>query len=281
MTLATQELERPVTPARAFPYARLWYVPLAVILAAQAVLSVRVMMGKQAGPDEARYIIAGHQLIYELWHGGGSPYYETYFSGAPDIYSPLAAMADHLGGLAEVRLMSLAFMLAATCILFLTTRRLFGYWAAVMATGLFASLGLAHDIGVYGSYDSLALMFMAAATYCAVRSREARWLLAVPLLLLAANASKYMTLAFDPVVISVAALQVGTDGWRHVTRRVLVLGAATSAVLVLAVYLAGTAYVKGIEYTTVDRNSHNASFAGTFPPGSTSCGSRGTGRASS
>ena len=140
-----------------------------VILVAQTILSARIMSGKAAGPDEARYIFAGHQLIYELWHGGGSPYYETYFSG-PDIYSPIAAMADHLGGLAEVRLMSLAFMLVATFILFLTTQRLFGYWAALMATGLFASLGLAHDIGVYGSYDSLALMFVAAATYCAVRS---------------------------------------------------------------------------------------------------------------
>jgi hypothetical protein len=265
LTLATLDLERPVTPARAFPWARLRWLPLAAILAAQAILSARIMIGKQASPDEARYIIAGHQLIYELWHGGGSPYYETYFSGAPDIYSPLAAMADHLGGLAEVRLMSLAFMLAATCVLFLTTRRLFGYWAAVMATGLFASLGLAHDVGVYGSYDSLALMFIASATYGAVRSREARWLLAVPLLLLAANASKYMTLVFDPVVIGVAALQAGTDGWRHVTRRVLVLGATTSAVLVLAVCLAGIAYVKGIEYTTVDRNSHNPSFSGRFP----------------
>ena len=24
------------------------------------------------------YIYSGHQLIYEMWHGGGSPYYEGY-----------------------------------------------------------------------------------------------------------------------------------------------------------------------------------------------------------
>ncbi len=58
----------------------------------------------------------------ELWHGGGSPYFETYLSGAPVIYPVLAAMADHAGGLVAVRLMSLAFMLAATTCLYATTR---------------------------------------------------------------------------------------------------------------------------------------------------------------
>jgi len=266
VTLATIELDRPVSPTRAFPWNRLRWLPLTVILAAQAVLSARIMIGQQAGPDEARYIIAGHQLIYELWHGGGSPYYETYFSGAPDIYSPLAAMADHLGGLVEVRLMSLVFMLAATCLLFAATQRLFGYWAAVMAAGLFGGTGLTHDIGVYGNYDALSLMLMAAAAHSAVRSRGSKWLLLVPLLLMSANASKYMTIVFDPVIIGMAALQVRDLGWRQAARRALSLGAATGAVLALAVYLAGTAYVKGITYTTTDRNSHASTFAGVFPP---------------
>jgi hypothetical protein len=60
--------------------------PLLIILAAQAFLTVRLSTGAYASGDEGRYIYAGHQLIYELWHGGGSPYYETSFSGAPVIF---------------------------------------------------------------------------------------------------------------------------------------------------------------------------------------------------
>ena len=61
-------------------------------------------------------------MIHELWHGGGSPYYETFFSGAPVLYPVLAAMLDHVGGLVLVRLMSGVFMLGATWLLYATTR---------------------------------------------------------------------------------------------------------------------------------------------------------------
>ena len=68
-------------------------------------------------------------------------------------------------------------------------------------------IGFTHDIGVYGNYDALALMVMAAGAYCAVRSAvgPAQVADARPLLLLTANASKYMTIVFDPAVI----------GWRR------------------------------------------------------------------
>ena len=229
------------------------WLPLAGILGAQAVLSAAVMRGTVASPDEARYITAGHQLIYELWHGGGSPYYETYFSGAPDFYSPLAAVADSVGGLAAVRLMSLTFMLTATVLLCLTARHLFGEGAALAAAGLFAGLGLTQDLGVYANYDALALMLLGSAAYCAARSRESRWLLLVPLALLGANLAKYMSIVFDPVVIGMAALQLAEQGWRAVRYRVLALGLALGSLLGLAAYVAGSGYVAGIMFTTLDR----------------------------
>jgi MinD-like ATPase involved in chromosome partitioning or flagellar assembly len=239
-----------------------WW-PLALILGVQALLSARLIPSAFVSPDEARYIYAGHQLIHELWHGGGSPYYETYFSGAPDVYPPLAAMADHVGGLIAVRLLCLCFMLAATAILFATTRRLFGVGAAYAAAALFAAIGLTHDIGVYGNYDATAVMFMAAASYCAVRTGKhaphaRRWLLLIPAMLLLANAAKYMTVLFDPVVIGLAAFQTEDEGWRSICRRAAVLGAATAALLALTVSLAGTAYLKGILYTTLNRPVGNS-----------------------
>lgn len=109
------------TKRRPIAWEREWWLPLALILVAQAFLSVRLIAGTYASGDEGRYIYTGHQLIYELWHGGGSPYYETFFSGAPVFYPVLAAMADHVGGLAAVCLMSLIFMMTATILLFATT----------------------------------------------------------------------------------------------------------------------------------------------------------------
>lgn len=246
----------PAEVSDAWDYRRLLqWVPLALVLIAQLALSVRLIPSQVAGMDEARYITAGHQLIYELWNGGGSPYYEDYFSGAPDIYSPLAAIADHLGGIVEVRLMSLAFMLTATSLLFATTRRLFGHWAGVAAAALFASVGLTHSVGVYSNYDALAMMFMASATYCAVRSRNsAKWLLLVPVGLLAANASKYTTVLFDPVIIGVAALICPSE-WKDTGRRVASLSVATICILLLGAYLAGGAYIHGIIGSTFARRT--------------------------
>ena len=209
------------------------------------------MHGFAASPDEARDITIGHQLIYELWHGGGSPYYETFLSGAPDVFPPLAAVADHFGGLAAVRLMNLTFMLMTTALLFFVTRRLFGYGQACASIALFAGLGLTHDIGVYGNYDALALLFLAAASYCAIRSQEKKWLLLVAPALLIANAAKYMSVVFDPVVICIAACQAGA--WSRRVQRVVALAAAALLLLLIAAYLAGGAYVRGIFFTTLAR----------------------------
>jgi 4-amino-4-deoxy-L-arabinose transferase-like glycosyltransferase len=234
------------------------WLPVALILVAQAVLSARLFHAGIASDDEARYIYTGHQLILELFHGGGSPYFETYLSGAPVIYPVLAAMADHVGGLVAVRLMSLVFMLAATTALFATGRRLFGYGTGLAAAGLFAGLGLTQDLGGLATYDAMSLMLMAAAAYCAVRTgrddpHAGRWLLLVPLALLAANATKYASVVFDPVVIGLAASRLAGQGWKRMLQRVAALGAATGCVIALAMLLAGSAYLKGIMFTTLSR----------------------------
>jgi len=235
------------------------WVPLGLVLGTQALLSMRLIAGRYVSSDEGRYIYAGHQLIYELWHGGGSPYFETSFSGAPAVYPPLAAMVDHVSGLTGVCLMSLVFMMVATVTLFSVTRRLFGYLAGLLASGLFAGLGITQDLGALGTYQAMALMLIAISAYCAVRSGDgephaARWLLGVPAVLLLANATKYMTVILDPPIIALAGLQVSSSGPKRVLRRTFILGIATGALLLLAVALAGGAYVKGILFSTLARS---------------------------
>jgi hypothetical protein len=258
MTALTTTLR--YAPAKGAPAA--WrlarWVPLAVILAAQAVLSLRLFHLGIASDDEARYIYSGHQLIFELWHGGGSPYYETFFSGSPVMYPVLAAMVDHVAGLAAVRLMSTVFMLTATGTLFASAKHLVGYWPGMAAAGLFAGLGLTQDLGAYATYDAMSLALIALAAFCAVHtadgdSHATRWLVLVPAALVAANATKYASILFDPVVMGMAALQVADQGGRRVISRFAVLAASTGFVLGLATLLAGSAYLKGIMLTTIDR----------------------------
>ena len=79
---------------------------------------------------------------------------------------------------------------------------------------------------------------MALSAYCASKASDgAHWLIAVPLALLAANATKYMTIAFDPIIIGIASCMA--RDWRQGLRRGLILGFTTGIVLTLALVLAG------------------------------------------
>jgi hypothetical protein len=253
---------RQAAPPAALPRA-VTAVPLLLVLAVQAYLTYGLIKASSASGDESLYIYAGHQLIYEALHGGGSPYYETWLSGAPVLYPVAAATLDHVGGLLLAREFSMGCMLCATALLHLTARRMFGYWAGVTAALLFALLGITHGLGVLATYDAPSLLLMALAAYAAIRAPEgARWLLAVPLLLLAANGVKYASVLFDPVVIGLAAFQLHDLGWRRMGWRAVSLGAAVSALLGLAVFLAGSAYWQGIEFTTLARPASDAALYG-------------------
>jgi 4-amino-4-deoxy-L-arabinose transferase-like glycosyltransferase len=259
--IRTSQRPRPPGEAQAQPFTVpkvLAAVPLLVILGVQVAASTRLLhIFSAASGDESLYIYAGHQEIYELFHGGGSPYYEDWFSGSPVIYPVLAATADHVGGLMLVREMSMAFMLMVTALLYATTRRLFGYWPAAAAAGLFTALGITQGLGVLATYDAMSMALMAFAAYCAVRAGDggARWLLIIPLTLFVANATSYATVLFDPVVIVLAALMLHRAGWRRMLLRAASLAAATVTALTVAVALAGTAYIHGAEFTTFSRSA--------------------------
>jgi hypothetical protein len=151
-------------------------------------------------------------------------------------------------------------MLISTTLLYATARIIFGYWPAVTAAGLFAGLGISQALGALATYDALSLMLTATAAYCAVKAasndtHSTRWLALVPLALLAANAVKYASALFDPVVLGLGALLIGYQGWKRAAHRFTVLSLATLLLMILAVYLGGTAYYNGIAFTTLDRKT--------------------------
>src|SRR6185312_6945772 len=112
----------------------------------------------------------GRLELAHLLHGAPVPGFQTYFSGAPVVYPVLAGLADELGGLATVRLLSLVLMLCATVLCYATGRRLYNRRSGLFAAGLFAGTGAAQFLGAFATYDALAIFLLASATWLGVRS---------------------------------------------------------------------------------------------------------------
>ena len=244
------------------PWARLvsgpW--PVLCVLAVQAVLSLRLAWSNTAFTDEALYLWAGHLQWAHWMHGTPIPAFPTYFSGAPVIYPPLGALADSIGGLTGARILSLAFMLGATCLLWATTSRLFGKRAAFFAAALWALLGPTLKLGAFATFDPLSTCLLAASAWCAVRtgaSREfTRWTLLGAAAMVTANAAAYSSAIFDPVIVAVALLAA----WPRPTVKVAMmraasLGAYAVSGLILLATAAGGLYSTGIGQTVLSRSS--------------------------
>jgi Dolichyl-phosphate-mannose-protein mannosyltransferase len=235
--------------------------PVAVVLVVQALLSLRLIRSATAFIDEGEYLTVGHLELAHYLHHAAIPDVASYLSGSPVVYPPLAAVADAAGGLAAARLLSLAFMLIATLLLHGVTRRLLSSrTAAFFAAALFGWLGTAQFLGAFATYDAMALMLLALATWLGVRAVEEGPALRYPLIcagglsMAVADAAKYASALFNPVVIVVAALAA----WRLDGRKAgLDAGGAMllSAALPLTVGydLAGKSFSQGLTSTTLTR----------------------------
>ena len=240
--------------------------PLALLLAAQAAVTLRLIWSNTAFADEALYLRAGGLEFAHLLHGSPVPAFANYFSGAPVIYPPLGALAAGLGGLAGARLLSLAMMLGATGLLHGITRRLFDRRSAFFAAALFAGLGGTQFLGALATYDALALLLLALGAWLAVTAaqftgpRATRLAAAAGAAVAVANAAKYASGLFDPIVIGLAVLAVWpARGRAAAVRSAAVMTAALAAVLGAAMLAGGGRYLSGLAATTIARPS------GTFP----------------
>jgi hypothetical protein len=237
--------------------------PLAIILAIQAALSLRLVWRTTAFLDEALYLSIGHLELAHYLHHAPMPDVSYYLSGSPLIYPPLAAVADEVGGLAAARLLSLVLMLLVTFLLHGVSRRLMGSRAAALfAVALFAGLGPTQFLGALATFDVLALALLALATWLGVRAAEQRpavrytLVCAGGLAMMLADAAKYAAALFDPVVVAVVVLAIWRlrGGSAGVTAGGAMVAAA-GVPLVSCYYLAGWSFRQGVLVTTVDRPS--------------------------
>ncbi|MGD0603630.1 MAG: hypothetical protein ABSA53_08530 [Streptosporangiaceae bacterium] len=252
--------------SRRSPAARVRFAPLGLlcVLTVQAVLSLRLAWSNTAFLDEATYLYVGHNELAHWLTGASVPLYPTYLSGAPVIYPPLVALANDLGGLAAARMLSLCFMLGATTMLWGMTSRLADRRSAFFAAAFFAALGPTQYLGAFATYDAMALFLMTAAAWCVVAARDradSTWLLLGGAGLLAlANATKYATGLFDPVIIALAALSVaGKHGVKPALGRGGYLAVISFGLLSVLLAVGGPLYVTGVLSTTLARASGGSS----------------------
>jgi len=237
--------------------------PLAIILAIQAALSLRLVWKTTAFLDEALYLSVGHLELAHYLHHAPMPDVSYYLSGSPAIYPPLAAIADDVGGLTAARLLSLILMLLVTFLLHGVGRRLMGSRvAAFFAVALYAWLGPTQFLGALATFDVLALALLALATWLGVRAAEQRppvmyaMVCAAGFSVMLADAAKYAAALFDPVVVAVVVLAI----WRQRGRSagMAACGAMVAAAgvpLVLGYSVAGSSFRQGVLVTTLDRPS--------------------------
>jgi hypothetical protein len=234
--------------------------PLLVVLAVQAILSLRLLWNNSAFQDEALYLRAGHLEWAQWLHHASIPDFASYFSGAPVLYPPLGAMADSIGGLAGARGLSLCFMLGVTSLLWATATRLYGQRVALLAVALFATLPGTQFLGTLATFDAPALLLLALAVWLGVRSADCPPRVRLVLLAVAgvtmavADAMKYATALFTPVVLTVVSLAI----WRRHGSRAGLIALATMLcpwlILVSAGMAAGGAnYWGGITASTLAR----------------------------
>jgi hypothetical protein len=240
-----------------------WW-PLALVLAVQAGFSLRLVRADTAFQDEATYLWAGH-LEWANWlHGTPLPPFSAYFSGAPVFYPAIGAIADSIGGLTAARILSLAFMLGATALLWGATRRLYGRRAAFFAAALFAISGPTLHLGSFATYDALALFLVALAAWCVISAGDhgdaTGKMVAAGVVLALANVAAYSSILFDPIVVLLVLLTAfPKSGGKIVGRRIAIVLIVLVTLLLAGMLIGGSTYFGGFERTTLSRAAGAAS----------------------
>jgi hypothetical protein len=238
--------------APSWPYS--YRLGLLIVLAVQAALALRLVWSNTAFQDEAQYLWYGH-LEWAHWlHGTPLPTY--YLSGAAQVYPPLGALADSVGGLTAARLLSLAFMLGATALLYGTASRIFGRLAGLIAAALFAVVGPTADMSAWATYDPMAIFLLALSAWLAVRATRRgadAWMILAAVVMLLADATKWVTALWSPVIVALVVLTAPTSWGLAMARGARVISYAVAAGAPALFIAGGALSLIQIRGSTTDR----------------------------
>lgn len=195
-------------PAPRGPLRFLWH-PLTLICAVQTALSLTLIWSNTAFSDEADYLWIGRLRLANLLHSTPWPSAtgQHLLPGSPDIYPLIGAIANAIGGLTGARIVSLAFMLGATVLLYFTAQRLFDGAVAAFAIGLWAVSEPAIRLA-FATADPLSVLLTALAGWVIVqagyRRHHGELVAASGAVLALATATSYSGIIIDPVVLAFA-----------------------------------------------------------------------------
>ncbi|HEX9066463.1 MAG TPA: glycosyltransferase family 39 protein [Streptosporangiaceae bacterium] len=220
------------------------------ILAAQATLTLPWMWRTGAYSDEALYLTVARQGWKALL--GAAPN----FPGLPVIYPPVAGFLDSIGGTIAARIPSLLFMLGATALVYHMGDRMFGRMSGVLAALLFAVCGIIVHLGAAATFDPMALFLLVLALHAAVRMRDGGigWLVLCPLALAAANATKYATTAWDPLIIGTIVLYGWSKGRLQSLFLAVSVAVSTAMIDAAVLMLGGTNLAYGVVDSLIRRS---------------------------
>jgi hypothetical protein len=268
---ATLPLEAITSTATARSKSWAWWLVLLPVLVVQSLAALRLALTRSAFVDEATYGYAGSQELLHWIHGIPVANFQEWFSGAPVVYGPLDAIATSVGGLTGGRMLSLAFMLGATLLLYGTGSQLFGRVAGLLGAATFAGLATVQFLSALATFDAMALCCLAGAAYLVVRAGGRLDMpsiiystVAAPTLLAVADAAKYATALWDPFLVGLAVVVPVMAGrsWRHG----FVRGARFAVLLTLLIAgmlaIGKAKYVEGIFASTVSRGPTGTPGAG-------------------
>lgn len=234
------------------------------MLAMQSLAALRLIWYTGAYIDEATYSYAGSQELAHWLHGIPVSDFQSWMSGAPVVYPPLDAMATSIGGLTGSRLLSLAFMLGATVLLYATGSRLFGRAAGLLGAALFGSLGATQFVSVLATYDSMALCCLAGTAYVVVRWGGRLDMPSViycgvggPTLLVLADAAKYAAALWDPFIVALVVVVSLINGrpWRYALAQGVRFGVVLACLVGALLAIGKAKYVGAIFGSTVTRSA--------------------------
>ncbi len=232
---------------------------LLVILFIQACLSVLLMISNTAFGDEALYMWAGHIELAQWFSHAITPTttYPDYLSGAPQLYPPLAGMADSLGGLTGARILSLFFMLGTTILLYSTANRLSGRKAALFSCALWLACEPNLRMGAYATFDPMAIFCICLALWAAVKAADSKYH-AELIGLSAATAAIGCVTAYSYAIYLPAVVIIGYFAWARERGAKRSLISLAGMIIVLGALLALIPTLlhvwHGISFTIIHRN---------------------------
>ena len=157
--------------------------------------------------EEAHGINAGRDYLAHWFGAGPGIDHAPYLTGAPTTYPVVAAVLDAIGGLALVRVSSLALVCATIVLLQSAVARVTGsYRWGVLSAAAFAITAPVVFVGALGTPDALCLLLLVAAARVGLTGRS-HWSAALAGLLLGLGVVvEYRALVVAPVPLLLTAL---------------------------------------------------------------------------